>query len=137
MISTRFINLIGIYIILHFFSKMELEESSLSIFYNEQFLVAVSTYLYFLWIKYHENNECLNPKLIKPISIYTEPVVYAIFAIIAQYIYKFLLEKDCTEIVSVLVNNIDNFTYIPEAIFVAGFVLLTNSLRYLIYPKCN
>ena len=93
--------------------------------------------MYFLWIKYHEDNDCPNPKLIKPNSVYIEPVVYVIFAIIAQYIYKFLLEKDCTEIVSVLVNNINNFTYIPEAIFVAGFVLLTNSLRYLIYPKCN
>ena len=63
---------------------------------------------------------------------------YTIIAIVSQYIYKFFVDINCYDTITGVINNINDLSYIPESLFIAGFVLLINNLSlHIIYPKCN
>jgi hypothetical protein len=99
----------------------------------------VITFLFFVFIKFQENSECNSNNNKLPVKyIFSQSIAYTILAVFSQYIYKFFLEKDCIDTIASQINDINNITYIPEALFIAGFILLINNLSLvLIYPKCN
>ena len=137
MTSLRYLILVAIYIIGYYFSKSKDENSNkINILYSQLFVLVFSTFIFFYVIKYLENDKCKENKL-PPKYILSQSVFYSIIAVISQYLYQFFLEKNCVDSVTSLVNNIATFTYIPEAFFVAGLVLLINQLSYIIYPKCQ
>jgi hypothetical protein len=138
MTSIRFLILTSIYVIGHYFIKFHSKNqyADKTIFEIPLFLFSLSTFIFFLVIKTNDNNKCTKNKL-ESKYIYSQSLFYTIIAILSQNLYQFFLEKECIGIISNTIQSIDKFTYILEALFVAGFVLLTNNISYLIYPKCN
>jgi hypothetical protein len=139
MRSARYISLVTIYLIGHFISIINKDETTRPLLiHNQTFILGISTFIFFLIIKSDENNCSDETKKLPQSYIYSQAIFYSILAIFSQYIYKFFVEKNCLQILTITINNINDFTYIPEALFIAGFVLLTNNLSlYVIYPKCN
>jgi hypothetical protein len=138
MTSMRYITLVIIYLAGHYFSVQALDAENPKLIHNKTFILGLSTFIFFLILKYKENNCNDNTKRLPVSYIYSQSIFYTILALLSQYIYKFFLNNDCMEIVSTTINDINDFTHIPEALFTAGIVLLTNNLSlYLIYPKCN
>jgi hypothetical protein len=88
------------------------------------------------YVKSTENNKCTKNKLENKYII-SQSTFYSILALFSNYLYKFLLEKECIEVINRTINNISEATYILEAFFVAGIVLLTNYLSYKFYPRCT
>ena len=138
MTSLRFLILVGIYLGGFYYSKYNKDDEHPSMIQNPLFILTVSTFLFFLVIKFLETN-CKQPHKGLPATyIFSQSVIYTGLAIISQHIYRFFLEKDCIDTAAGYINNFNEFTYIPEAIFIAGFILLINNLSLnLIYPKCN
>jgi hypothetical protein len=139
MTSIRYIKLVIIYILGHFFSKIKYDAEYLNLLNNQLFVLGISTFIFFLFIKFKETNcNDKNKKGLPTKYIYTQSIFYTILAILSHYIYKFFLEQDCIDIIAQIFNSINDLTYIPESLFIAGFVLLINNLSlYIIYPKCN
>lgn len=138
MTSIRYISLVIIYLVGYYFTTLAKEETNPKLIHNKTFILGISTFIFFLIIKYRENDCNDKTKELPHSYIYTQTIFYTVLAIFSQYIYKFFIENECVEIISITINNINDFTYIPEALFIAGIVLLTNNLSsYLIYPKCN
>jgi hypothetical protein len=138
MTSVRFLILVGIYLGGHYFTKYHINDEHPSMLYNPLLVLSVSTFLFFIVIKFLETN-CNQPRKGLPATyIFSQSVIYTALAIMSQYIYQFFLEKDCIDTIAGYINNFNEFTYIPEAVFIAGFVLLINNLSLnLIYPICN
>jgi len=106
-------------------------------FYNNPYVVMFgSTFIFMYVIKYLENSKCTKNKLPNKYLI-SQSIFYSLLALFSHNIYVFFLEKECIVFLNKAMNNISNFTYIFEALFVAGIVLLTNQLSYLIYPRCS
>ena len=149
MTSIRYLTLVIIYLVIHYFPVFYYDNSRPSLIYDQlyinQFLIGLSTFIFFYKIKEHESkceseskNKSENLNGLPESYIFSQSLFYAIIAILSQYIYRFLLEANCSDIITSSINNINNISYIPEALFIAGFVLLTNNLSlYIIYPKCN
>jgi hypothetical protein len=142
MTSLRYLILTAIYIIGSFFiiyykSHNNQDTQFNKLITNPTIILFISTFLFFLIIKYQENSNCVNNKL--PAKyIFSQSISYSILAVITQYIYIFFLEQDCIDTVAGSINQFNEFTHVPESLFIAGFVLLINNLSsYLIYPKCN
>jgi hypothetical protein len=140
MTSQRYLTLVLIYLAGHYFSVINYDQSHPNLIHHPLFILSVSTFIFFYIMKEEENN-CNNNKNTKGISstfVISQSIFYTIIAILSQYIYKFFVEVNCFEIVVGTINNINDLSYIPEALFIAGFVLLINNLSLrIIYPKCN
>jgi len=132
MISFRYLILSGIYISCHFISEFYRYRTEIPL---HPILLCLSTFTFFAVIKYNENYPCTQHKL--PLNyIIKQSLFYAIIAFGSQYLYDFFLEKECIDSIANIFNSVDSFTYIPESLFIAGIVLLTNHLSVVIYPKC-
>ena len=137
MTSMRFITLSIIYLAGHYFSHLNRDDTHPKLIHDPTFILGVSTFIFFLVLKFRDNDCQDETKKLPSSYVYSQSFFYSGLAIFSQYIYKFFLEKDCIEIVQKTINDINDFTYIPEALFTAGIVLFTNNLsQYLIYPKC-
>ena len=143
MPSLRYLILVSLYIAGHFYiiynKNKDVDSQFNKIIHNPTFVLCVLTFIFFLFTKFQENSQC-DPKNTKlPTKyIFSQSIIYTILAVISQHIYKFFLEKDCIDTVAGSINDFNELTYIPEALFIAGFILLINNLSlYLIYPKCN
>ena len=135
MTSLRYLILVSLYIGGHFFVELNNDDK---IIHNPLFVLCIITFLFFVFIKFQENSECNNNSKLPVKYIFSQSIAYTILAVISQYIYKFFLEKDCIDTIASQINDFNNITYIPEALFIAGFILLINNLSLvLIYPKCN
>lgn len=141
MTSFRYILLVTIYLAGHYFTKVNYDAEHPKLVNNPLFILSASTFLFFIIIKFQETNcsgEKNNKKGIPTSYIFSQAVLYTILAILSQYIYKFFLDQECIDTVAQTINDINDFSYIPEALFIAGFILLINNLSLsLIYPKCN
>jgi hypothetical protein len=136
MTSLRYLILVSLYIGGHFFTLLSDDNK---IIHNPTFVLCIITFLFFLFVKFQENSECNTNNNKLPVKyIFSQSIAYTILAVFSQYIYKFFLEKDCIDTIASQINDFNNITYIPEALFIAGFILLINNLSLvLIYPKCN
>jgi hypothetical protein len=47
------------------------------------------------------------------------------------------MEKECIKMVDDVIHGLANMSYIPEGLFIAGIVLLSNKIGYFVYPKCE
>jgi hypothetical protein len=142
MISLRYLILVLIYISGHYFSIINYDDSHPKLIHNPLFIISVSTFIFFFIIKYKESkcdngDDNKNLKGLPITYIFSQSLFYTIIAILSQYIYKFFVGVNCYDIITDVINNINDLSYIPEALFIAGFVLLINNLSlYVIYPKC-
>jgi len=136
MTSRRYIILSTIYIICYYVMMYHSPNDNQE-FYNNPYVVMFgSTFIFMYVIKYLENSKCTKNKLPNKYLI-SQSIFYSLLALFSHNIYVFFLEKECIVFLNKAMNNISNFTYIFEALFVAGIVLLTNQLSYLIYPRCS
>jgi hypothetical protein len=134
MISLRYLILSGIYVICHFISEFYRYRIEIPL---HPILLCLSTFIFFAIIKYDENYNCTHIQHKLPINyIIKQSLFFAIIAFGSQYLYQFFLEKECIDSIANIFHSIDSFTYIPESLFIAGIVLLTNHLSIVIYPKC-
>ena len=129
MLSLRYVTLAIIYICEYYYITKNLDH------YQDQvllLLLVLTTFIFIFVIKYIENEKCKSNKLL-PKYLISQSIFYSIIAVISQYIYKLLLDQECVSVI----NTIFKYSYIPEAFFIAGFVLLLNQLSNTIYPKCE
>lgn len=135
MISFRYIILSLIYIIDYYFIIYRYADDDHSIYHSPYFVLFFSTFIFFLIVKFNDNNKCTNKLSNK--YIITQSALHSIIALFAHDIYRFFIEVECIHQINVIMQNISNATYIPEGLFVSGIVLLSNQMLYLLYPKCN
>ena len=136
MTSARYLILVVIYIIGYFYTDYHKNDEKITIFHVPLFILTFSTFIFFYVVKYLENKDCTKNKL-ESKYILSQSIFYSILAVLSQYLYDFFLEKECFNGLFAILKNKGPITYIPEAFFVAGIVLLTNQLSYIIYPKCQ
>ena len=137
MTSARYLILVTIYILGHFFIKYHNNEGDqITFFHNPLFVLTFSTFIFFYIIKYLENQQCKKNKL-ETKYLLSQSIFYSILAVLSQYLYDFFLEKDCINGLLTIFKNIDSITYAPKAFFIAGIVLLINQFSYYFYPKCE
>lgn len=135
MTSLRYIILATIYIINYYLLIHNHESDSYIIYHNPYIVLFLSTFIFMYYIKYQENNKCTKDKL-EDRYLLSQSIFYSLLAIFSSELYKFILEKECIEIVNKTIISISNLTFVFEALFIAGIVLLTNQLSYHFYPKC-
>jgi len=135
MTSLRYIILSIIYIVGYYLIRYHHEDDRHAIYNNPQVVIFLSTFVFIYFIKYQENKKCTKNKL-ENRYLLSQSTFYSILALFTHYLYIFLIEKECIEIVNKTISSLSKATYIFEAFFIAGIVLLTNQLSYQIYPKC-
>jgi hypothetical protein len=136
MTSLRYIILSLIYILEYYFVIHRNSDDDNSIYRNQYLVLFISTFIFIYIIKYQENSKCTVNKLDNKYLL-SQSVFYSLIALMSHNIYKFLIEKECIGPINNTINDISKITYVLEALFVAGIVLFTNQLSYLIYPKCS
>ena len=138
MTSIRYIFLALLYIGGHYFVKYNQNDPDAKrvLIHHPIFIVFFITFIFIYVFKYFENKKCKDKKLPQK-YIVSQSVFYGLLALGSSYIYHIFIDKDCVDKVLTIFKKLESFTYIPEAFFIAGIVLLVNQISYLIYPKCE
>lgn len=136
MTSIRYIILSLLYILGNYFIVAHSSDDNKSIIHMPTVVLFITTFLFMYYIKYSDNKKCMEQKLPDK-YIFSQSIFYSIIALLSHYLYEYIMEKECIKTVDDIIHGLSNMTYIPEGLFVAGIVLLSNRIGYLIYPKCE
>lgn len=138
MTSIRYIILAILYIIAHYiiaYNEKDAEHNNI-LLHNPLFVLFLITFIFIYIIKYNENKNCRDKQLPQK-YIFSQSIFYGLISICTHYLYNFVVDKECVDNVLTIFKQFQTYTYIPEAFFIAGVVLLLNQINYLFYPKCK
>ena len=131
MTSLRLIFLAIIYLFLNY--KGYIDDK---FYYDSMISLFLATFVYLFILKIYENSQCkIRPQ--KTQYIFMQSIFYGFISIAARYLYELLIKDECSQYLFGIFEKHESIKYIPESIFIAGFVLLLKRLLEKLYEKCE